>query len=192
MPLNSTVRGIKLLRLISVVLLLTVSISSHGEIVKIANTCETSLCFHWWPKLPPIAGWHHDKEQSFNYSINAQAPDGFTFTNAETVIYAKAIYKPREPNLKTIQDLIERDIKDFTTQDPSMLINALPEIKTKDNTSLKSYGFIPKQKGNWEQVTYGEEGEFYLIFTISSRSKEGYENSINDYKKYINEYSISP
>ena len=188
----SNVRGIKLLRLISIVLLLTISSLSHGEIEKFASTCETSVCFHWWPKLPLISGWHHDKEQSFNYSVNAQAPDGFTFANAETVIYAEAIYKPRKPELKSIQELIEKDNKDFKVQDPSIKITSLAEIKTKDKIPLKSFGFIPKQKGNWEQVTYGEEGEFYLIFTISSRSKEGYEKSINDYKRFINEYSINP
>ena len=172
--------------------MLIISSLSHGEIEKFASTCETSVCFHWWPKLSPIHGWHHDKEQSFNNSINAQAPDGFTFTNAETVIYAEAIYKPRKPELTSLQELIESDIKDFKTQDPNIIIGTLPEIKTKDNIPLKSLSFTPNQDGNWEQVTYGEEGEFYLIFTISSHSKQGYEKSINDYKKFINEYSINP
>lgn len=181
-----------MLRLISIVFLLTLSTVSHGEIEKFASPCETSICFHWWPKLPIISGWHQDKEQSFSNSINAQAPEGFTFSNAETVIYAKAIYKPREPKLTSLEELINRDINDFKTQDPTINVSNPTEINTKGNIPLKSFSFSPMQNGNWEQVTYGEEGDFYLIFTISSRSKQGYDKSINDYRKFINEYTINP
>jgi len=89
------------------ILLFTLSIpQSFAEIQKFANPCDQGICFSWWPKLPRVAGWHQDQDQSYNYKINAQAPDGRTFANAETVIYANAIYKPRVPESKTLQDLI--------------------------------------------------------------------------------------
>jgi hypothetical protein len=65
-----------------------------GEIEKRATACERVLCFHWWPKLPPLEGWHQDEARSFAFGVNALAPDGFTFGDAETVIYAKALPSP--------------------------------------------------------------------------------------------------
>ncbi|MGZ8984688.1 MAG: hypothetical protein ACXW11_12205 [Methylotenera sp.] len=180
-----------MLRFISIVFLLTLSSASHGEIEKIATVCDAAICFNWWPKLSVIEGWHQDKQQSFNFKANAQAPNGYTFSDAETVIYAKAIYKPREPELTSLEGLIERDISDFKKQDPTIKIDKTSEIQTKNNTSLKSYTFFLSQNGNWEQVSYGEEGEFYLIFTISSRSKQGFDKFYQDYKRFINEYEIN-
>ena len=84
-----------------------------AEIVKRANTCETGMCLHWWPKLPSVEGWHQELQASDANGMDIIAPDGFTFSNAQTVIYAKAPYKPRIPATKSLYDLIEGDKRDF-------------------------------------------------------------------------------
>jgi hypothetical protein len=186
-PLGESMR-----QLLFGILVFSLSAIAHAEIEKLATTCETAICFHWWPKLPAIDGWHQDQDQSFNIGANAQAPNGFTFSNAETVIYAKAIYKPRAPKLTSLQSLIDSDISEFKSEDKTIEVKDSTPISTGDGASLKSFTFFPAKQGNWEQVTYGEENDFYLIFTISSRSKQGFDKSFNDYKKFINDYKISP
>ena len=164
---------------------------AHSEIKKIATTCEITICFHWWPKLSAVEGWHQDKEQSFSLQANAQVPSGFTFSNAETVIYAIALYKPREPELNSIEQLIENDINKFKTDYKGVDIKEVKPIVSIDGKSFKSLTFFPAKSGNWEQVSYAEEDDFYLIFTISSRSKKGFDNSVSDYKKFINTYNAT-
>jgi hypothetical protein len=144
--------------------------------------------FHWWPKLRPLSGWHQDRELSLLYSANALAPDGFTFKNAETVMYAKAIYKPREPNVKSIKELIEKDKKDFEANVPGVLIQEAGSLFTGDGQELRSFTFFPATAGNWEHASYGKEGEFYLIFTASSRSKSGFESAARAYEKLVASY----
>lgn len=176
---------------LSVVLLACLSPIANAEIEKLANVCESGVCFNWWPKLSVIEGWHQDKEQSFSMLANAQAPSGFTFSNAETVIYAIALYKPREPDLKTLQQLIDNDINKFKTDYKGVDIKEVKSIDSSDGKLFKSLIFIPSESGNWEQVSYAEEDDFYLIFTISSRSKKGFDNSIGVYKRFINTYKAS-
>lgn len=171
-----------------VLLLLLFASSARAEIEKLALTCEQGICMYWWPKLPAVKGWHHDREHSFTYSANAQAPDGYSFADAESVIYAKAVYKAREPETKSLAMLIKNDKKEFLSRDPRLVISEVESLLTSDGKSMKSYTFFPKEKGNWERVTYGEEGDFYLIFTLSLRSKEAYQRALNAYEQFVNGY----
>ena len=165
---------------------------AHAEIEKIAIPAEKGFSFYWWPKLAPPEGWHQDREHSFYYSANALAPDGFTFKNAQSVMYVRAIYKPREPNLKSLDALIENDKKDFEANVPGVEIREVTALSTADGQKLRSFTFFPTSKGNWERVSYGEEGDFYLIFTISSRSLAGFNKTVASYEKLIVGYQESP
>ncbi len=161
--------------------------SVQAEIYKLALPSNAGMKFYWWPILPNVTGWHHDRDHSIHYSANTQAPDGYTFANAETVIYARAIFKPRVPNLNDIASFIENDQVKFKS-DGNIIVSETTAVFTSDNTELKSFTFSPTKTGNWEQVAYGEEEEYYLIFTISSRSKDGFNKSSSFYEQFINNY----
>lgn len=179
-----------LISLLFVVFIL--SVTANAEIEKVAVPCEQKLCFYWWPKLVAVKGWHHDREHSYLYSANAQAPDGYTFANAESVIYAKALYKPRVPKTTSLGMLIKDDKEQFLSRDPNIIVSEVDVLATGDWQILKSFTFFPKEKGNWEQVSYGEEGDFYLIFTVSSRTKNGFTKTLDAYKQFIGRYTEKP
>jgi len=172
--------------------LLLFSAAANAEIEKLAVPCGQQICFYWWPKLAAVKGWHHDREHSFYYSANAQAPDGTTFADAESVIYAKALYKPRIPETKSLEDLIDRDKKAFLSRDPHIVYAEAEPPVTSDGRTLKSFTFFPGKAGSWEQVSYGEEDDFYLIFTVSSRTKEGFAKAAEDYRTFIRQYKKNP
>ena len=176
----------KLLSLLTVILAL--SGVAIAEIEKHGHPCETGICLYWWPKLPALNGWHQDAQASERYGANALAPDGSTFKDAETVMYAKAPYKPRVPELKSIEDLIASDKKDFVENSPGLVVSETKPLTTGDGEKFRSITFFPSGQGNWEHVSYGEEGEFYLIFTISSRTKRGYEKALPAYEALIRNY----
>ena len=177
-------------RILFLILLTALSSSVNAEMEKKATLCDTTICFQWWPKLPEVKGWHQDMNQSLHDSVNAQAPDGRTFVNAETVIYAKASYKPRIPKTKTLQQLIDEDQAEFRAH--GIAIRKLESVTTRDGQKLVSFGYSPVKQGNWEQVSYGEEGDFYLIFAVSSRTKLGLSRALGDYKKFIGAYKTNP
>lgn len=175
-----------------ILLLFLISAPTQAEIYKTAVPSESGMKFYWWPVLPKIKGWHHERNFSLMYSSNTQAPDGFTFVNSESVIYAKAIFKPRRKNIKSLNELIESDKNEFIKNNKNLIINEVNSLTTSDGNKLKSFTFSPKVKGNWERVSYGEENDFYLIFTLSSRSKNGYSESLKDYEKFISNYKQNP
>jgi hypothetical protein len=165
---------------------------ANAEIEKFSRICEKGICFYWWPKLASVKGWHQELESNYAISANVQVPNGFTFSNAETVIYAKALYKLRTPETKSLEMLIKDDKDTFISRDPGIVITEAEPLETKDGKLFKSYTFFPRSKGNWEQVCYGEESDFYLIFTISSRTQEGFNKTVDAFKQYIKQYEEKP
>jgi len=173
-------------------LLLLTATPLQAEIVKTSVPCEGNNCLYWWPKAPSPPGWHQDQQASDASGINAQAPDGTSFKEAETVIYAKAMYKPLVPTIATLAALISEDKKDFLARDPKLSISEPETLTTGDGTVLRSYTFAPSADGNWEEVAYGEEGKFYLIFTVSSRTKAGRNKSRDAFLQFIKGYRGKP
>jgi hypothetical protein len=176
----------------TIVCVLFLSVNAIAEVEKLAIPCKEQICFYWWPKVPPTSGWHHDREYSLRYGVNAIAPDGFTFNNAVTVMYAKAEYKPRMPEATSIEMVIANDKKTFLESYPGIVISEDSPLTTADGQKLRSFTFFPKEKGNWERVSYGEEGEFFLIFTLSSRTRADYDKALGVYEDIIRHYKEKP
>jgi hypothetical protein len=192
---KNRVKELIIMRIIAVTLCFVViflSANANAEIEKTGVPCKEGLCLFWWPKLAPVEGWHHERGPSNMYGINAQVPDGNTFSNAETVIYAKALYKPGDPDTKSLAEFIEKDKKEFLARDPNLVIAESAPITTGDGQHLRSLTFFPKDKGNWEQVAYGEEQDFYLVFTVSSRTNEGLRKALDSYRQFITKYTEKP
>ena len=164
----------------------------RAEIEKIAIPDEEQMSFYWWPKLPKVAGWHQDMDYSFLYNVNALVPDSATFADAETIMYAKAVFKLRIPEIKSLDLLIERDKKTFLDNVPGVEIREVKPLVSADGKEFRSFTFFPPEAGNWERVSYGEEGEYYLVFTVSSRSKAGFDASENVYEKLVGLYREKP
>ncbi len=78
-------------------LLAVVPIPASAEMVRTATIDCKGICLHTWPKLQPIAGWHQDVDASYNFNATAIIPFCLTFSDADTVMYANAVYKPNDP-----------------------------------------------------------------------------------------------
>lgn len=166
--------------------------SSCAEIEKRAEICETGICLYWWPKLPPLKGWHQDQGSSVKYGVNALAPDGSSFSNASAVIYAKADYKPRMPHTDSLEKLIADDQKTFRSEFPAIVITETDGLLTADGKKMRTFTFFPKATGEWEEVSYGEEGDFYLIFTLSAHSRAAFDKALSAYRDLVGRYKERP
>ncbi len=176
-------------------IVLSFSCVLSAEIHRETTVCNESgeMCFYWWPKLPRIEGWQQDNRNSYRYSLNAQAPVGFNFGNAESVIYAKAIYKLREPDTKSLEQFITNDKNRFLKTNPELSIKEILALTSKSGLKFRCYSFIPKINGNWERASYSEEkdadgNEYYLVFVLSSRTEKAYKSSMVTYEKFVTEY----
>jgi hypothetical protein len=166
--------------------------SSFAEIEKFSIPNQKGMSFYWWPKLSPAAGWKQDRESSFRHGINAIAPDGKSFGAAETVMYARAVFKPRVPEVKSLAELVENDKKAYLANVAGVTVRDAPSISTADGRKLVSLIYTPREKGNWERVSYLDEGEFYLVFAITSRTEAGFNASAKAYEDMVSQYREKP
>jgi len=165
---------------------------AYAAIDKMAIPNDQGISFFWWPHIKPPAGWEQDKSYSYRYGFYALVPIGQSFGKAETIIYAKANYKPRDPDIKSLTAFIERDKKEFIDNEPTLQITEGPALQTADQKTFISYSFSPQKGGDWAVASYGEEGDFYLTFVISSHSKEGLEQAIPLYTSILAGYKEDP
>src|SRR5215475_931784 len=123
------------------IVFLAASATASAEIEKVAVPTDKGVILHWWPKLPDVAGWHFDRDASYHYGFAAWAPDNFTFADAETVIYARAIYKPRDPGTKSLDMLVEQDKQHFLARSSGTRVEPGPSLPTADGRRLRSVSF---------------------------------------------------
>ena len=161
------------LQLAIVAVILTTCTAASADMERIATPCKTGICFHWWPKVAIPPGWQHDRDHSLHYNFNALAPEGKSFADAETVMYVNAVYRPRVPEAKTLDEFIRNDHTNFVNEAPDLKIVPAGTLKTANDRIVYSWTLSPASKGQWERVAYLEQGEYYIVFVISSRNQAG-------------------
>lgn len=173
-------------------LLILASLLIHGaanaEIYKLAVPTDQGMMFYWWPVLPIISGWAHDEGASRAQSVNALVPTGYSFSQAPAVIYARAMYKPRMPETKSLSQLIADDRATFESEFSGVKINELTPIIDGNHKALRYFSYTPASQGSWELVAYGEEGEIYLIFTVSGNTEAALLKARPDFEKIVSTY----
>jgi hypothetical protein len=70
--------------------------------------------------------------------VNALAPNGFTFANAESVMYAKAVHKPRQRDVKSLEMLIAKDRRNFLASIPDLVIEEIATLTTADGQKRRA------------------------------------------------------
>jgi hypothetical protein len=184
-----------------VAMTLLLALDTAPSMAKIAKTaqinCKTGrICFYWWPELPHMKGWHTDSDVNYSMGengINVLIPDGYSFANAGVIIYAEAVYKPRyessNPKTKTLEGFIADDEQEFRTNNPGDLTIAdTTPLKTGDGYALRSVTYFRPKAKNWERVSFGEEGDYYLIFTLNAHSLKEYDAAQKTYESLLNLY----
>lgn len=151
---------------VATVLLFLAPMLAYAEIYKLAVTEEPGIRFYWWPVVKSPAGWAHDEGASLKSGVNMLVPIGQTFAGAPSVMYARADYKPRISDVHSIQEYVEKDRQELASESPETSITVLEPVKTSDGKVLTVLQYVIPIRKQWEIVAYGEEGEFYLLFTL--------------------------
>jgi hypothetical protein len=179
---------------LAILVLLVLASTAFAEIEKFATPSGSGIAFQWWPKVNPPKGWHHDEGSSRHFAFNAMAPDGSTFSKAETVLYAQANYKPRSPDIKTLKAFVESDVARLKAEERDIIITREPDMQGKDGLVFKVVRFEPGKGGiaAWERIAYADDGEYFLTFAVSSHSRNGLESSSEAFKALIEGYTPGP
>ena len=181
-----------MLKPLALLCLALLPLAAGAEVEKFAVVCETRMCFYWWPKVPPLPGWHQDRARSIEQDANVLVPDGRSFGDAPAVVYARAVYKPRVPESASLKAFIDQDRRTFLEKRPDIAIAEAGTVATGDGHAWRSLTFFPGRGGPWERVVYGEEGDFYLIFTLSANDKAAYDRAAPLFESWMKRYREAP
>lgn len=160
-------------------------------IYKLGVPSTQGIQLMWWPILPVVPGWQHDEGASRTYSVNMLIPNGQTFSAAPAVIYAKAMYKPPVPQTNSLAQLIASDRAEFSAKVPGVRIKELPPLHDGDGKALRCFSFSPASRGSWDLAAYGEEDDYYLIFTVSAKTSKALQETRATFAKMVSRYKKS-
>ncbi len=115
-------------------------------------------------------------------------PRGRTFANAPAVMYARADFKPRVPDIHSLAEYLTHDKSDFAGESPTTVIADLPAVRAKDGKTLAMVSYVIPSRHQWELAAYGEEGEFYLLITLSASSEAGLNSAKTAFYEMLKSY----
>jgi hypothetical protein len=166
--------------------------SLSAEIYKLSIPGDRGFTFYWWPQLQVPEGWVHDEGASRSTDSNMLVPKGQSFAQAPAVMYGEALYKPRIPETRSLDQLISDDKRKFQNHLPGITILPLPALTNGDGRLLQCFSYSPPPndaKGStWEWTAYSEEGDFYLIFVVSANNEASLKTALPAFRRLIATY----
>lgn len=172
--------------MIWVLALVALPLPSNAEIERRAYRTDTGLKLMWWPKLQIPKGWVRDEAASRNMELNILVPKGKPFENAPTVICGRAINDPSRKVFRDLNSFVSSDIAEIRKEKPGVKVQELAPVKTKGGVKLRVFSFVTPQA--YERVAFGEEGNFWLVFTITSQSAAGLKRELPRFSDVLKRY----
>ena len=174
----------------SFTLLLLCSLLSvaQAETEGFAYPCGASTCFWRRPIVNPPPGWVRDDDAGAHFKFNAFARKGEEFVDADAVLYANAVY--RKNAAQNLAQQIAQDKERILKADPRSKIAEAGSTLNADGKRLATFTFTPSQKDDsWETVAYDEEGDYYLRFVLSGRTRQAHDKALDAFAQFVRGYS---
>ena len=148
---------------------------------------STLLCL---PAMAPaqdisLIGWALDSDSSQRFGVTVLVPAGSSMASAPAVIYGKALDKERLPEDMSLAQLIADDRTEFEINAPDVAIQEVAPLRDSKGRRVTCIAYSPADAGNWEHVAYVEDGDFYLVFTVSAPSEAALKTALPAFGKLV-------
>ena len=156
----------------------------------VAGPCNDKggMCIWREPLVSAPKGWERKQNASDRYRAVVFAPAGSNFGNAGAVIYAKAI--PRQGNAPTLAAFMTQDLATFRAQYSKLGVQTGLALTDGDGQRLSAVRLSPMaaSKAQWETTAYAQEGEYYLVFVLSARTKAAHDAAAPAFQQMLAGY----
>lgn len=160
---------------------------SRAELVRLQLSCDGQTCVYWLPQLPSLPGWHIDAPSQAQGTV-VLVPDGYSSGNAEYIIYAKAMQKTLLMDQPSLSRFIAQDAEDYKALYPGIKVTEGHPVQTAQHDLLRTLTITPTQSGHWEQVTYHEDGDQFVILVLTAKTDSGFRKARTDYLTLLSRY----
>jgi len=161
--------------------------TSNAELLRVQTPCDSRTCVYWLPKLPVLPGWHlHTTDEPQDAVV--LVPDGYTYGNAQYIIYARALQKALLMDRPSLHRFITQDAEDYKALYPGIKVTEAGLVQTAQHNSLRSLKLTPTKSGPWEQITYHEDGDHFVVVVLTSKTAAGYSKARTEYLELLRRY----
>lgn len=160
---------------------------ANAELEQVPFNCEGKTCFYTLPKLQPLNGWHPEGRNN-DTDATVLVPNGATFENTQHFIYARALSKPLISDNPSLANFISMEKSDFAEVYPSTKVIEVSPIASTTGKKLRSLVIVSKTSGKWEQVTYTEEGDHFIVITLTAKTERAFKQAQSDYYGVVRAY----
>lgn len=136
-------------------------------------------------------GWILDNVSGVGQGLYAVFyPEGSSWKNGAVVMYANTITRNQDKK-ETIDDAIEKDLKGYREDSPSVKISdadPLPTRREKHEAIVKY--FTGDRNDNYEAVAYIGEKNVVVFLVLSAKTKKDYDSSFPAFKELVASYFL--
>ncbi len=133
-------------------------------------------------------GWVLDNESGVSQGLHAVFyKKGETWADAIAVMYANTASLD-DRAYKTLEQLIKYDLKNFKKNYHDIIVTDEKDIVIKDSVIAQVKYLSGKSYGNFEAMAYIDAGKTGIIIVMTSRTKDGFENSLTAFKSLVQSY----
>jgi len=133
-------------------------------------------------------GWVLDNQSGVKQGLYAVFyKKGESWEKAITVMYANTASLEDKAH-KTLEQLIKYDINSFKKEYPDIQITDESDIVIKDSLIAKVKYLSGKSYGNYEAMAYIDAGKAGVMLILSSRSKDGFQDSLSAFESLVKSY----
>ena len=169
-------------------LAMAVALPAQAGLEPVVGDCGGATCLWHEPTVHAPKGWEFKETASSRYHARAFAPVGSNFANATAVMYAKAV--PKEGQPATLAAFMAQDIASFRAKDAKLQVKTGLGYPDGDGHRLPAVQLFPGQGSGqqWQTIAYGEEGAFYLVFSLSGSGVLEHDSAVPAFQAMLASY----
>ncbi len=133
-------------------------------------------------------GWILDTKSGIKQGLHAVFyRNGESWKNAITVMYSNTASLEDKAH-KNLDQLIKYDLNQFKSNYSDIKITDGKDIQIKEGVIAKIKYLSGKSYGNYEAMAYIDTGKIGVMIIMSSRTKEGSDNSLTAFEDLVKSY----
>lgn len=133
-------------------------------------------------------GWILDNKSGVSQGLYAVFyRKGESWANAVTVMYTNTASLEDKAH-KTLDQLIKYDLDNFKSNYSDIKITDGKDLQINDNVIARIKYLSGKSYGNYEAMAYIDAGKTGVMIIMSSRTKEGFDNSLTAFEDLVKSY----
>jgi hypothetical protein len=131
-------------------------------------------------------GWVLDGKSGASQGLAAVSyPEGSSWKDGAAVMYVNTACRC---GAKSLEEFVEGDVKRFREGAPGLKVSDGPALKLEGGQKVLVKRFSGDENGNVESVAYVDEGDEFLLFVLTARTRKDFDASAEAFDRMVSSY----